>query len=163
MPKNLASGVGVSTATATSWSNVTPVEVTSRSACASPSTHGYGIVSVVRPRCASVVPGSAVNDQYASSTWTWAIVTGSGPSLSTVATMPSGPELDPLKRQLLDRGIPFAPHHVERTGPEQDPEQPAEQHKRERRQRPKRGAPNPTGPTTIATGLVTRCHGSPRP
>ena len=43
------------------------------------------------------------------------------------------------------------------------PEQPAEQHKRERCQRPKRGAPNPTGPTTVATGLVTRCHGSPRP
>src|SRR5688572_19510875 len=46
---------------------------------------------VARPKRSSGPAGSCVKRQYASSTWTWAMVTGSGPSFNTDTTNPSGP------------------------------------------------------------------------
>ena len=103
-----ASGAaGVSTATGISCSKVVPVDVRSLTRCASPATHGYGIAIDVRPRWRERrASGSRVNAQYASSTVTCAMVTGSGPSFSTERSMPSRPS---VARSIASRSTGGAP------------------------------------------------------
>lgn len=102
-----ASRVGVDTATAISCSNVAPVLVTMLMACASPSTHGKGKwIHAVAPR-PSGPAGSCVNCQYASSTWTWAIVIGSEPPARTRTRMPSDERVVRSKVRLSTGGAPF--------------------------------------------------------
>ena len=68
-----------------------PVEVSTLTTWASPSTHGIGDAQVVRLKViASHGPLSAVNVQNASSTWTCAMLTASGPSLIRLTTMAPG-------------------------------------------------------------------------
>ena len=57
------------------------------------------------PDARATCPRSAVNVQNASSTWTCAIVDGSGPSLRTVGDDAARLERDALERQPLDRRI----------------------------------------------------------
>ena len=63
-------GRGVVTATSIVWSNVTPVDVSSRTTCVSPCTQGYGMRTRSVARCAAVTDGSTSKAQNASSTTT---------------------------------------------------------------------------------------------
>ena len=101
-PKNDRSFAGVSTATGISCAIVPPVEVSSATSYASPSTHGCWTRTTAvwsRPIGCSA-PENCTN---ASLTTACAIVTASGPSLRTVSSITPGVELRPLDRQLLGR------------------------------------------------------------
>ena len=78
-------GCGVAVATSMAVSKTTPDELMSAIDSGSPSTHGYGMLTVARPKRGTNGSGSTVKFQMASSTATWAIVTGSGPPL-TIST-----------------------------------------------------------------------------
>src|SRR5262245_21866805 len=89
-PMNRALACGVSTATAIVFSKVAPVEVSRRTRCASPWTHGYGIAMRPRARWRNVRAGDMSNAQNASSTATSAMVTASGPSLTMESSIRPG-------------------------------------------------------------------------